>query len=62
MKDYFSYEKPISKWWGFINEARIHFVKYSISEILSKGVNLKDIAISLEQDSIDRLRKQISLF
>ncbi len=52
----------ISEWWGSIKEARIHIVKYTISKMLSKGVSLKDIAISLKQDSIDRLRKQISLF
>ncbi len=51
----------IAQWWGTIKQARIQIVKPVIAEMLSKGYNLKDIAIFLKQDSIDRLRKQISL-
>jgi len=52
----------IKQWWGTIKDARIKIVKPIIAEMLSKGYKLKDIAIFLEHDSIDRLRKQISLF
>ncbi|MFX1259931.1 MAG: hypothetical protein ACFFAN_18940 [Promethearchaeota archaeon] len=51
----------IKQWWGTSKDALITIVKPVISEMLSRGFNLKRIAISLEHDSIDRLKKQISV-
>ncbi len=51
----------IPRWWETIKNARITIVKPIIAEMLSECYSLKEMAIYLEQDSIDRLRKQISL-
>ena len=51
----------IPQWWRTIKNAQIKIVKPIIAKMLSEGYNLKDIAIFLEQDSFERLRKQISL-
>ncbi|TFG25084.1 MAG: hypothetical protein EU529_02250 [Promethearchaeota archaeon] len=52
----------IPQWCGSNKDARIIIVKPIIAEMLSEGRSLREIAIYLKQDSIDRLRKQISLF
>ena len=52
----------IAPGWGTFKKAQIKIVKPIIAKMLSDCYSLKDIAIYLEQDSIDRLRKLISLF